>query len=175
MPMRDFISAIVPALAQINMLSYDINAGSKPGIFPATTDEDGIKVGTLICFDSIYETIAIKSARAGAEMFIVPSNDSWFYDSRAMNIHHSQNVLRAVEQGKYTVNCGNTGITSVLSDKGVILDDMPIYQEGYVIETVYANNTRTLYSYIGNLFVYLCVVSIFVPFVLNIWYKKKIK
>jgi apolipoprotein N-acyltransferase len=175
MPMRDFISAIVPALAQINMLSYDINAGSKPGIFPATTDEDGIKVGTLICFDSIYETIAIKSARAGAEMFIVPSNDSWFYDSRAMNMHHSQNVLRAVEQGKYTVNCGNTGITSVLSDKGVILDDMPIYQEGYVIETVYANNSRTLYSYIGNLFVYLCVVSIFVPFVLNIWYKKKLK
>ncbi len=175
MPMRDFISAIVPELAQINMLSYDIDAGSEHTVFTATTDEDGIKVGTLICFDSIYETLAIESARAGAEMFIVPSNDSWFYDSRAMNMHHSQNILRAVEQCKYTVNSGNTGITSVVSDKGVVTSIMPIYKEGYVIDTVYANGRRTLYSYIGNLFVYLCAVAIFVPFVLNIRYKKKIK
>ena len=175
MPMRDFLGTIFPELAQINMLSYDIDAGTEYRIFQTTTDDNSINVGTLICFDSIYETIAIESARAGAEMFIVPSNDSWFYDSRAMNMHHSQNILRAVEQGKYTVNCGNTGITSVLNDKGEVLSDMPIYQEGYVVDTVYANSNITLYSYIGNLFVYLCIVVIFVPFALNICYKKKIK
>lgn len=173
MPMRDFISSIVPALAEINMLSNDVTPGKECTVFGATADEEAIKIGTLICFDSIYETLAIESSRAGAEIFIVPSNDSWFYDSRAMNMHHSQNILRAVEQGKYTVNCGNTGITSVVSNKGDILSDMPIYEEGYVIDTVYASSTRTLYSYIGNLFVYLCIAFALAPLVFNIWYKKK--
>lgn len=175
MPMRDFISSIVPALAEINMLSYDITPGENATIFGTTSDENAIQVGTLICFDSIYEKIAIKGARAGAEMFIVPSNDSWFYDSRAMNMHHSQNILRAVEQGKYTVNCGNTGITSVVTDKGEVISIMPIYKEGYVIDTVYAAEGRTLYSYIGNLFVYLCIAVAIVPFAINVYLKKKVK
>ena len=155
------------------MLSYDITPGNKTDTFGATNDENAIQIGSLICFDSIYETLAIDMSRGGAEMFIIPSNDSWFYDSRAMNMHHSQNILRTVEQGKYTVNCGNTGITSVVNDKGEVLSIMPIYQEGYVLDTVYAVSDRTLYSYIGNLFVYLCVAFVFAPFVVNIWYKKK--
>ena len=173
LPMSDFITAVVPALSQINMLSSDVDKGTESTVMGATSDEDAIQIGTLICFDSIYETLAIDTSRVGAEMLIVPSNDSWFYDSRAMNMHHSQNVLRAVEQGKYTVNCGNTGITSVVSDKGEIISEMPIYERGYVLDTVYANETRTLYSYVGNLFVYLCIVAVIVPFVFNIWYKKK--
>ena len=175
MPMREFLSAVVPPLAEINMLSFDVTKGEEYGVFGTTSDENSIKVGTLICFDSIYESVAIGSARAGAEMFIVPSNDSWFYDSRAMYMHHSQNILRGVEQGKYTVSCGNTGVTSIVSDKGVVIEDMPIYEEGYVVDTVYASTSRTLYSYIGNLFVYLCIAFVIVMFAYNIWYKKKQK
>jgi apolipoprotein N-acyltransferase len=173
LPMREFVSKVVPALTQINYMSNDIYPGKKVTVFDANNYENAIKIGTLICFDSIYETIGIESARAGAEMFIVPSNDSWFYDSRALNMHHSQNILRAVEQGKYTVNCGNTGITSIVNNKGKVISDMPIYEEGYVLDTVYASSGRTLYSYIGNLFVYICVALIFVPFVIELIYKKK--
>lgn len=175
MPMKEVLSKLIPPLAEINMLSYDVSFGTECTTFGATSDEDAIKVGTLICFDAIYETIALESARAGAEMFIVPSNDSWFYDSRAMYMHHSQNILRAVEQGKYNVTCGNTGVTSVISDKGVIISDIPICEQGYVVDTVYASSSRTLYSYIGNLFVYLCIAAVIVAFAHNIWYKKKQK
>ncbi len=175
MPMRDFISSIVPALAEINMLSYDITPGNKNDTFGATSDENAIQIGALICFDSIYEALGVSTSRSGAEMLIIPSNDSWFYDSRAMNMHHSQNILRAVEQGKYAVSCGNTGITSVVNDKGEVISIMPIYQEGYVLDTVYAVSDRTLYSYVGNLFVYLCIAFAVVPFAVNIFYKKKQK
>ncbi len=173
LPMRDFISSVMPSLAQINMLSYDVAPGKESTVFGADADEGAMKISALICFDSIYEALAIDSVRAGAEMFIIPSNDSWFYDSRAMNMHHSQNILRAVEHRRYTVNCGNTGITSVVSDRGEILSDMPIFEEGYVLDTVYASSTRTLYSYIGNLFVYVCIAAALAPLVINICSKKK--
>ncbi len=160
MPMRDIITAIVPQLAEINLLSTDVTAGSSYGTFGSSSEGSAISVGTLMCYDSIYEETAIGMARAGAEMLVVPSNDSWFYNSRALNMHHSQNILRAVEQGKYTVSCGNTGMTSIVTDKGKLVRDMPIYTEGYVLDTVYASSGRTLYSYIGNLFVYICIAFV---------------
>lgn len=156
-PMRSLVELIAPSLAEINVFVMDSTPGDKSTVFDSSSGEDAVKISALICFDSIYEELGINSARAGAEMFIIPSNDSWFYDSRALNMHHSQNILRAVEQGKYTVNCGNTGITSIVSDKGEIVNDIPIYTEDYVLDTVYASSYRTLYSYIGNLFVYVCV------------------
>lgn len=172
LPFREFVSVVAPMLAKINVFT-DVDAGEKATVFDATLGEDPIQVGTLICFDSIYETLGIDSARAGAEMLIIPSNDSWFYDSRALYMHHSQNILRAVEQGKYTVSCASTGISSVVSDKGEIIKDIPIYQEGYVIDTVYASSTRTLYSYIGNLFVYICIAFVGVIFFVDILKKRK--
>lgn len=161
-PMRSFIEAVLPQLSEISMLSSDTTPGKDSTVFGTSNGADSITVGTLICFDSVYEQTALGSARAGAEFFFVPSNDSWFYDSRALNMHHAQNILRAVEHGKYTVSSGNTGITSFVSDKGDVIERMPIYEEGYIIETVYANSTRTLYSHIGNSFVYFCIGFVFV-------------
>ena len=172
LPMQKLISAIAPTLAQLNGFEFEVGKGKNATIFNPIDDENAIKVGTLICFDSIYEIVGINSAREGAEMFIIPSNDSWFYDSRALNMHHSQNILRAVEQGKYTVNCANSGLTSIVNDKGEIIADMPIFEEGYVIETVYASSGRTLYSYIGNLFVYVCIAFVLALFGID-WVNKK--
>lgn len=174
LPMMELVNAIAPVLAEINIFS-EITPGKESTVFDASLDENPIKVGTLMCFDSVYEKLGIDSARAGAELFIVPSNDTWFYDSRALDMHHSQNILRAVEQGKYTVSCANTGITSVVSDKGEIISKMPICKEGYIIETVYASSGKTLYSCIGNLFVYICVLFIIAPIAIEIYKKKSFK
>ncbi len=172
LPMADVVYAVAPVLAHINIFS-EVAAGEKSTVFDATLGENPIKVGTLICFDSIYEQLGIDTASVGAEMLIIPSNDSWFYDSRALYMHHAQNILRAVEQGKYTVNCGNTGITSIVSDKGEVINDMKIYTAGYVIDSVYASSGRTLYSYIGNLFVYICIAGVFAVFVIDLASKRR--
>ena len=174
LPMKDLIEAIIPLLAEINIFS-NLTPGERSTLFGATSDENAIKVGTLLCFDSIYETLGIDCAREGAEMIIIPSNDSWFYDSRALNMHHSQNILRAVEQRKYVVNSGNTGLTSIVNEKGEVVETMPIYTDGYVISTVYASSGRTIYSYIGNLFVYLCIAFVLIPVAYSIYRKKIMK
>lgn len=174
-PMESLIKAVMPVLAQINTLKSSLTPGKSSSTFDATVGEEPISIGTMLCFDSIYETLGISSAQNGAEMFIVPSDDSWFYDSRALNMHHAQNVLRAVEQGKYTVSIGNTGISSFVTDKGALISKLPIYTDGYLVETVYPTPTRTLYSYIGNIFVYLCIVAITMPFLIHIARKIKNK
>lgn len=166
-PMRDIITKIIPILSRISLLSYDITAGDESTVFDT---EDG-KVGTLICFDSIYENAALESVRNGAEILILPTNDSWFDDSRAGNMHLSQAQMRAIENGRYIVRAANTGISAIISPTGEIMDSQGLLTEGLVIEEVAMRSQRTLYSYIGNAFVYFTAALILTWLAFDIVYR----
>lgn len=155
-PWRDFIETVFPLIEEINLLSYDL----LPGEDSALIDTPYGKVGTLICFDSIYEELTRDSVRDGATIMILPTNDSWFTDSRAIYMHHAQARLRAVESGRWIVRAADTGISSVISPDGSSHEDQPPLEEGVAVYTAYAKTDRTLYSYIGNLLVWLLIAMI---------------
>ncbi len=165
LPMAELVKAILPLLGEINSFGYDTVPGEASTAFPCICGDCEVMVSTLICFDSIYDRLGIDSARAGAEILTVPSNDSWFYDSRALDMHHAQNILRAVEQGKYTVSIGNTGITSVVNGRGEVVDRIDIFTRDYIVSDVRPTSARTLYSYIGNSFVYICIAAVALPLI----------
>ena len=152
-PMRKFVEFVFPPLADIGMLTEDLQAGTDSAV--VTTDMG--RFGTMICFDSIYEELARDSLRDGAQFFVLPTNDSWFTDSAAVYMHSRQARLRAIETGRWIVRSADTGISSVISPTGESLDEQPPLVEGMSRATLYARDTRTLYSYIGNVFVYLLI------------------
>ena len=55
------------------------------------------------------------------------------------------------------VCCGNAGVSSVISPAGQGEAELGPLVSGYVTGQVPFNGSRTLYSYIGNLFAYLCI------------------
>ncbi len=157
-PLRKFVTAVFPPLADVGMLSDDLAAGTDSGV----VNVRGIgKVGSIICFDSIYETLTLDSVRDGAELMILPTNDSWFQDSTALRMHNAQAVLRSVETGRYLVRAANTGISSVISPTGEIREQLGALRGGYIVSDVATRDTVTLYTRIGNLFVYLVMIFVF--------------
>ncbi len=152
-PFRAIVTAIIPPLAEINTLDEDIPAGEESVVF----DLELGKVGSLICFDSIYEQNAIDSVNNGAELLAVSTNDSWFEDSRGVWMHHAQSQYRAIETGRCVVRSANTGVSSVISATGEVVEFLPALETGYVLETVTLRTERTPYMVLGNLFAYLCV------------------
>ncbi len=153
-PYRAFFEAVLPVLTEIGMLSDDLCEGEEARIL----ELDEINIGSLICFDSIYDALARDSANNGAEVFAISTNDSWFSDTAALSMHNAQAKLRSIENGRYTLRAANTGISSVIAPNGSCIDSLGALEEGYICAEVYAQNTRTLYSVIGNIFVYICVV-----------------
>ena len=125
------------------------------------------------CFDSIYENIMLEGTRDGAEVFVLPTNDSWFTDSAAIYMHTAQAQIRAIECGRYISRTANTGLTAVITNRGEITAELPLLEEGMLCEDVYLLNDRTLYSYIGNLFVYLCIAFLAGEIALDIAYAYK--
>ena len=153
-PMRKVIMTLIPPLANLSALGDDLTPGTDSGLF---TTEWG-KVGSLICFDSIYEMLGLDSVRDGAGLMVISSNDSWFYDSAAVYQHQAQAQLRAIEEGRYLLRAANTGISTVLSPDGRILRWIDPLVDGYAVCEVEFRTEKTLYTRIGNLLVYLCIL-----------------
>jgi apolipoprotein N-acyltransferase len=120
----------------------------------------GADIGALICFDSIYESLVLDSVRDGAELLVLPTNDSWFTDSAAAHMHNGQARLRAIECGRWILRSADTGISAVISPTGQTYAEQPPMVEGVSIATVYPSSARTLYSRIGNFLVYLLIAAV---------------
>lgn len=157
-PMRELIMTLIPPLANLSALKTELTPGTDSALFETPWG----RIGGLICFDSIYEELALDSARDGAELLVLSSNDSWFFDSAAIYQHEAQAKLRAIETGRYLVRSGNTGISTVISDRGEHLVWIDALVEGYAVTEVEMKSTPTLYTQVGNLFVFLCLAGILV-------------
>lgn len=151
-PLRDLVSVIFPPLADISMLASDLTPGEGASLFETPWGE----VGSMICFDSIYEGLLLESVRDGAWLMVICSNDSWFFDTAAVYQHKAQGQLRAIEGGRYVVRSANTGISAVIDPKGRELCEIEPLIPGYEVQEISMRSVNTLYSYVGNLLVYLC-------------------
>lgn len=160
-PMEELVRALLPQLAELEMLAdgSTVTPGTSPNLF----DTEYGKIGSLICFDSIYEALCRDSVAAGAELIAIGTNDSWFFDSAAVYMHNGQAVLRAVENGRYILRAANTGISSVIDPHGNILTEIEPLVKGQASATVSFVTSRTLYNRIGDVFLLLCQIFVLIP------------
>ena len=152
-PLRPLIEVICPPILELSQLASGTTPGEDSAVF--ATSIGGI--GSMICFDSIYEQLSLDSARDGAELICISTNDSWFFDSAAVHMHNAQAKLRAIETGRFVVRAANTGVSSVITPTGKEIARLDALKEGIVTAEVEMRSDVTLYTRIGNLFVYLCM------------------
>lgn len=169
LPMADTLYKLFPFLSEVNLISEQIYEGASPKLFET---EIGY-LASLICFDSIYDSLAYDSAKDGANLFLISTNDSWYKDSAAVRQHNAHAVMRSIENGRYTLRSANTGISSIITDKGQVLSYIPPLESGYICENVSLCSHKTIYSYIGNLVVYLSIVFLLYLAAHKIYYKAK--
>lgn len=155
-PMRDIISVFYPPLSELSVLTEDIIGGEDASSFET---EHG-KVGSLICFDSIYESVVRETVLDGAELLSISTNDSWFHDSSAVYQHNKHAVLRSIENGRYTVRSANTGISSIITDRGAVTEMLPPLERGVLTGKVKMLDYTTPYTAVGNLLVWICASNV---------------
>ena len=94
-------------------------------------------------------------------------------------MHNAQARLRAVECGRYVLRAANTGISSVITNKGEVVISLGALEEGMIVENICPRNSATLYSVVGNFFVYMCafgnITLISVGFLYKIGHNKSKK
>ncbi len=162
MPWREFFTIVFPPLASVATLSEDIIAGDSTAI----ADGGEIALGGIICFDSIYETLARESVYDGAQLLLLSTNDSWFGDSRALYMHVAQARLRAIENSRPILRSASTGISCVISRTGAVQSSVAVNEQGLAIAEVALSDRTPLYTLTGNLFIYASFAFVLCIFVL---------
>ena len=155
-PLRKLFEILIPPLTELSMISSDLGEGTSAQVF----ELDSTDIGSLICFDSIYDELARDSTRSGAKILAISTNDSWFLDSAALDMHNAQAKLRAIENRRYVVRSANTGISSIISPRGDEIASIDRLVGGQITAEVYSQESSTLFTCIGNLFVYLAIAAV---------------
>lgn len=137
------------------LIPYDfggISAGTEPTILKIGDH----KSGAVICYESIYPYITRESVKAGAEFFLMSSNDSWFGDTAALNQHLSHAVMRCIETGRDMARAGNTGISAVITSEGKIKDTIENDTADYIVSDLCVSKETTLYTVLSDIIVIPC-------------------
>lgn len=154
-PFGEFVPwrKLLPFLERYRVRTVDVTPGKEHNLLKTDFGD----VGVTICFESIFPEISRKVTRDGAKLLFVITNDGWFRTSPAAAQHHDFSVFRAVENRRYIVRNGATGISSVIDPYGRVLDQMDIWEQGVLYGDVSPRSDLTPYARFGNWFVYLSI------------------
>ena len=116
------------------------------------------RIGTFICYESVFPHYIRKFAREGAEVLFNLSNDSWFGKSAARYQHFSIVRMRAAENRRWIVRVTNNGITASIDPAGRVMAQEPEYREATAVLPYGRETARTFYTQHGDWFIWVCVV-----------------
>ena len=96
--------------------------GIDPGLMEVTIGEETVKIGSLVCYEDVFPRLARESARAGAQVFFVATNNAWYGEEGGAPQHAAHSVLRAVENRRPVMRCGNGGWSGWIDCYGTVRD-----------------------------------------------------
>ncbi len=155
---------LMPFLKNYGIRDHDLCAAQQHALLDTPIG----KVGTSICFESIFSNIARGEALGGAEILCVVSNDAWLQRTPATEHHLMMARLRAIENRRYLMRAAGTGISAVIDPYGRIRQRLDVFHAGIITDYVVANRTLTVYTRFGDWFAYLSLIIVVIGLLSNV-------
>ncbi len=133
------------------------------GILKSFDTEYG-RIAPFICSDMAFLSKIQQAGRDNVDILIVPASD-W----KEMTLLAAKTaIVRGVENGSNIIRHTNKGMSIVSDFRGSVLAQTDYFQSDTktLSAQVITKGRFTLYSYIGNLFVYLCNLYLLGSFIL---------
>jgi apolipoprotein N-acyltransferase len=123
---------------------------------------DGIRLGTLICWEVLFPDLTRSLVKKGADFVINLTNEAWFGRIAFPHQMLSSCVFRAVENRVNLVRCANTGISCFIDPYGRVTGRVTnggedIFVSGTLTQKILISPPGTFYTRHGDLLVYGCI------------------
>lgn len=176
-------SKLVPGVEQIPYPSvfryfekYAIDLGGTTGSLAKQEDRsvfvsmhDSLKVGTAICYESIYGEFVGEYVRNGAQLIFIITNDGWWENTPGYKQHLSYARLRAIEMRRSIARSANTGISCFIDQRGNILYPTQWWEPACIRTTINTNDTLSFYAkhgdYLGRVSIVVAIGILLITFV----------
>jgi apolipoprotein N-acyltransferase len=126
----------------------------------------GTKIGGAICYDYDFPYLARGFGKLNADIVAVPSSDWRGIDP----LHSRMAAFRAIEQGHSILRSTRLGNSAAITPYGEVISQMSSFDKNDKIMIAYlpVKGVKTIYSFIGDVFIYLCMGFI-VFFFIHTW------
>jgi len=121
---------------------------------PGAVNQPLLKAGgypfiTLVCYEDVFGDVSSRGLSDAAYLVNV-TNDGWFGNSIEPHQHLQMARMRAMETGRFLLRSTNTGVTAVISPKGEIINQAPLFQEVALTGTITPMGGMTPYAKWGD-------------------------
>jgi len=125
--------------------------------------QDGTRVAPVICWESVFgEYVTDYVSEAGANFLFIITNDGWWKNTPGHKQHNSFARLRAIETRRSVARSANTGISSLIDQRGRELARIGWWERSGLRGTLNKNDKLTFYvkhgDYLGRIAVLLTVI-----------------
>lgn len=165
-------SHIFPILEELSIQNGGASGTLGIEDYPKNFTANGITFAPVICYESVYGDFIAEQCRNNAEAIFIITNDGWWENSAGHKQHQSFARLRAIENRKYVARSANTGISSIINQRGDVVKKTPYWKSTAIRGTIHLNETHTFYTTYGNIigrtsgFVFFLLISFtFVKFI----------
>ena len=117
-------------------------------VFKHNTED--LKVGPIICYESIYGSFVTEYIRKGADFLAIITNDAWWGNTAGHRQLLSYSRIRAIENRRSIVRSANTGISAIINIKGELINQLPFNQKGLIRGYFSPAKEITFYTQYGD-------------------------
>jgi apolipoprotein N-acyltransferase len=132
----------------------DFAAGTRVVVSPV----NGHKIGTFICYESVFPNFVRQFVNDGAQVLFNISNDGWFGKSAARWQHLEIVRMRAAENRRWILRSTNDGISATIDSAGRLRGMLPLYEQATSYTGFNYESDKTFYTLHGDWFAILCAV-----------------
>ena len=144
---------------------------------PFVSKKHPIKIGTTICYESIYGEFCTGFVKKGANIFFIITNDGWWGNTPGYKQHFSFAPLRAIETRRSIARSANTGTSAFINQKGDVFQATKYWEEDVIKQDINANSKITFYvkygDYVGRIALLGSVLLLLITISTGIIRKKK--
>ncbi len=159
-PWEDDIALIKKLLSRFEMGEGNFSPGAQIVLFDVPigrstegpTNGSKVRVGGVICFESIFSELVRQFVRRGAQLLVVVTNDGWFGRTSAPFQHAQMAVFRAIENRISVARSANTGVSMTIDPYGRVRKQTPIFKEAVIVDNIPIRTKTTFFTKHGHVF-----------------------
>jgi apolipoprotein N-acyltransferase len=110
----------------------------------------GIDIAPVISFEGDFGSLVRSRIADGGDILLVATNTSTWLHSWASAQHVAFSQVRAAENATPVVHAAISGISAIISDRGEVLETLPLYEPRSLVMAVAPRVTTTPYTRFGD-------------------------
>ena len=107
-------------------------------------------LGVMVSYEVFYAERGLSSVQAGAELLVVPTNTSSYATIQVPAQEVAADRVQAVEEGRDLVQAAPTGFSTVVDDRGDVVERTDLGRRQVLLATVGLRTGRTVYERTGD-------------------------